>query len=233
VNHVTPIPASLDSRAAAPILCAGVTTYRALKASAAQHGEWIVIPGAGGGLGHLAVQYARVRGLRVIAIDTGADKHALCTKLGAEVWIDFQETSDIVGEVMKATDGTGAHFALVTAGTGAAYQQAVDYLRRNGTLLACGLPPKATLDASIYAIVVKVMALLVSVADLVLKPPQQGIKIIGSYIGNRQDAIEALDIAAQGHVVVHYQLKGLSELQTYAHSFSSRSPMINERYQSL
>jgi propanol-preferring alcohol dehydrogenase len=156
VHHVTPIPDSLDSRAAASFLCAGVTTYRALKISGATHGEWVVIPGAGGGLGHLAVQYARVRGLRVIAIDTGADKKALCEKLGAEAWIDFRETEDIVGEVMKATGGTGAHLALVTAGTSTPYKQAVEYLRKDGTLLACGIPPTATLDASLFHIVVKV-----------------------------------------------------------------------------
>jgi alcohol dehydrogenase, propanol-preferring len=118
----------------------------------------MVIPGAGGGLGHLAVQYARVRGLRVIAIDTGADKKALCEKLGAEAWIDFKETDDIVAEVMKVTGGTGAQLALVTAGTSLPYKQAVEYLRKDGTLLACGIPPTATLDASLFAIVVKVPA---------------------------------------------------------------------------
>jgi alcohol dehydrogenase, propanol-preferring len=156
VNHVTPIPAGLDSSAAASILCAGVTTYRAIKYSGAQQGDWIVLPGAGGGLGHLAVQYARARGLRVVAIDTGAEKKALCEKLGAEKWIDFKETKDLVQAIKDATDGLGPHVAVVTAATGVAYQQAVDYLRPGGTLMAVGLPGKATLDASIFFTVLKV-----------------------------------------------------------------------------
>jgi propanol-preferring alcohol dehydrogenase len=161
-HHVTPIPANVDSRAAASILCAGVTTYRALKFSGAQHGDWLVISGAGGGLGHLAMQYARVRGLRVIAIDTGAEKKALCEKLGAEVWIDFKETENIASAVHAATGGLGAQLALVTAGTGEGYRQAISYLRRGGTLVACGLPPTATLDASIYGIVVNVLLMSVT-----------------------------------------------------------------------
>ncbi len=78
-------------------------------------GDWIVIPGAGGGLGHLAVQYARARGLRVIAIDTGDEKAKLCKDLGAEAWIDFKTSKDIVADVKEATGGPGAHTAVVTA----------------------------------------------------------------------------------------------------------------------
>jgi alcohol dehydrogenase, propanol-preferring len=160
VNHVTKIPDGIESAAAASILCAGVTTYRAIKYSQTQAGDWIVLPGAGGGLGHLAVQYARVRGLRVIAIDTGADKKALCERLGAEVWIDFKETKDIVGAIRQATGGLGAHAAVVTAATGAAYSQAVDYLRNGGTLMAVGLPGEAKLDANIFFTVYKVSFLI-------------------------------------------------------------------------
>lgn len=65
---VSPIPKDLKSADAASILCAGVTTYRAVKYSNTEAGDWVVIPGAGGGLGHLAIQYANVRGLRVIAV---------------------------------------------------------------------------------------------------------------------------------------------------------------------
>lgn len=70
----------------------GVTSYRALKYSDTHIGDWIVIPGAGGGLGHLAVQYAAAMGLRVVAIDTGEEKRKLVEKLGAEKWIDFKTT---------------------------------------------------------------------------------------------------------------------------------------------
>jgi len=115
VHHVTKIPEGFDSAAAASILCAGVTVYRALKNSNAHIGDFIVLPGAGGGLGHLAVQYAVNMGLRVIAIDTGAEKHKLVMSLGAEKWIDFKESKDIVKDIKDATGGFGAHAALVTA----------------------------------------------------------------------------------------------------------------------
>ncbi|KAJ3910988.1 hypothetical protein F5877DRAFT_9393, partial [Lentinula edodes] len=90
VNYVMPIPKGFPSDAPASVLCTGVTVYRAIKNSQTNPGDWIVIPGARGGLGHVAVQYARVRGLCVIAIDTGVEKKNLCLKLGAEKWIDFK-----------------------------------------------------------------------------------------------------------------------------------------------
>ena len=76
--------------------------------SAVKPGQWIVLPGAGGGLGHFAVQYAKSMGMRVIAIDGGEAKEKLCKDLGAEAFIDFQKTKDITGEVMKLTT-YGAH----------------------------------------------------------------------------------------------------------------------------
>ncbi|EGN92848.1 hypothetical protein SERLA73DRAFT_190405 [Serpula lacrymans var. lacrymans S7.3] len=195
VHHVTPIPEGIDNNAAASVLCAGVTVYRALKYSGAHIGNWVVLPGAGGGLGHLAIQYAVAMGLRVVAVDTGSHKKELCLKLGASKWIDFKETKDLVNAIREACDGKGPHLAVVTAATGAGYTQAVDYLRPGGTLMAVGLPGDATLDASIFFTVFK------------------SITIKGSYVGNRQDAIEALDIAAAGKVKVHYDLRGLSDLK--------------------
>ncbi|KIY47085.1 GroES-like protein [Fistulina hepatica ATCC 64428] len=194
VNHVTPIPEGFDSFEAASILCAGVTVYRAIKHSQTKPGDWIVLPGAGGGLGHLAVQYAKIMGLRPIAIDTGEAKKQLCLKHGAEAWIDFKETSDIVGAVKALTDGKGAHSAVVTTASPSGYTQAVDYLRSGGTLMAVGLPPSAKFEASIFWTVFK------------------AISIIGSAVGNRQDAIEAIDIAARGGVACYYAKKPLSEL---------------------
>lgn len=78
---------------------------------------------------------------------------------------------------------------------GVAYQQAIEYLRPGGKLMAVGLPGEATLNASIFFTVFK------------------SISILGSYVGNRQDAVEAMDIAARGKVVVYYALKGLSDLK--------------------
>ncbi|KZT07129.1 GroES-like protein [Laetiporus sulphureus 93-53] len=198
VNHVTPIPANMDSFEAASILCAGVTVYRALKYSKAHIGDWIALPGAGGGLGHLAVQYATDMGLRVLAIDTGEEKKELCLKLGAERWIDFNTSKDLVKDIVEACDGFGPHAAVVTAATSAAYAQAIDYLRPGGNLMVVGLPAHAALSADIFFTVTK------------------SISIYGSYVGNRQDAREALDIASRGKVKCYFVTKPLSALaETY------------------
>jgi len=195
VHHVTPIPDGIESADAAPILCAGVTVYRAIKYSDTHIGDWIVLPGAGGGLGHLAIQYASQMGLRVVAIDTGAEKKELCLKLGAEKWIDFNESKNLVKDVKDACDGLGPHCALVTSATAAGYQQAIEYLREGGTLMAVGLPGEAKLEASIFFTVFK------------------SLNIKGSYVGNRQDAQEALNIAARGKVKCHFVVKKLSDLK--------------------
>ncbi|KAI6029593.1 chaperonin 10-like protein [Pisolithus microcarpus] len=181
VQHVTPIPESLDSQAAASVLCAGLTVYRALKYSGARIGNWVVLPGA-------AVQYAVAMGMRVVAIDTGADKRDLCLELGAEKWIDFKETQDIVSAIKEACDGQGAHCAVVTTATSAGYAQAIDYLRPGGSLMVVGLPGSAKLESSIFWTVLK------------------SISILGSYVGNRQDTVEALEIRCS-------RLKSLSQLQ--------------------
>ncbi|KAF8068989.1 mannitol-1-phosphate dehydrogenase MPDH1 [Lyophyllum atratum] len=195
VNHVTPIPEGFDSMAAASILCAGLTVYRALKYSQTSPGDWIVVPGAGGGLGHLAVQYAKYMGRRVIAIDTGEDKKKLCQDLGADFWIDFKESKNVVTDIQNATEGLGAHSCVVTAASSSGYKQAVEYLRKGGTLMAVGLPGKAMLETPIFFTVYK------------------SLSILGSYVGNRQDAREAISIAAAGGPKVHFQVKKLHELQ--------------------
>lgn len=140
-------------------MCGGVTAYvsqdiqtimyetfmtdwrfkNACKRSKVRPGQWIVLPGAGGGLGHLAIQYAKAMGMRVIAVDGGDAKRDLCIKLGAEKFIDFMTTEDIPAEVMKIT-GLGAHGILVTAAAKAAYLSAPSMLRSGGTLVAVGLP---------------------------------------------------------------------------------------------
>jgi len=195
VDHVTPIPDGFPSVDAASVLCAGVTVYRAIKYSQTQQGDWIVLPGAGGGLGHLAVQYAVARGLRVIAIDSGEDKKQLVLGLGAEAWIDFKETQDLVADIKRITGGLGAHSSIVTATSSSGYAQVVDYLRSGGTLVAVGLPGTATLEASIFFTVLK------------------SISIIGSCAGNRQDSIEAIDIAARGKVKVFFKQQALADLK--------------------
>ena len=100
-----------------------------------------------------------------ILSDTGKEKRDLCFKLGAEKWIDFKETKDLVKDIQDATDGLGPHAAVITAATSVAYQQAIDYLRPGGTLMVVGLPAKASLSADIFFTVTK------------------SINILGSYVG--------------------------------------------------
>jgi propanol-preferring alcohol dehydrogenase len=165
-----------------------------LKYSETSPSDWIVIPGAGGGLGHLAIQYAKYMGRRVIAIDGGEEKRKLCMDLGADKWIDFTESKDIVADVIAATHGKGAHAALVTTDSPSGYTQAIGYLRTNGHLMAVGLPPVAKLDGPIFDVVFK------------------SLTIHGSYVGTRQDAIEAIEIAATGAVKCHYKLLKLADI---------------------
>ncbi|ODN77762.1 hypothetical protein, variant 1 [Cryptococcus amylolentus CBS 6039] len=193
-RHVTPIPKGLDSAGAASILCAGVTTYKALKVSNTKVGDWVALPGAGGGLGHLAVQYAKAMGLKVIAIDTGDAKEKLVKSLGADAWVDFRTTKDLVGDVKAITGGLGPSAALVTAANKSGYTQAIDYLKPSGTLVAVGMPD-AEMGANVFWTVFK------------------SIRIQGSYVGNRQDAYEALEIAAAGKVKVVYEQKTLADLK--------------------
>nr|POE89288.1 alcohol dehydrogenase 2 [Quercus suber] len=119
-NYVTPIPESLASDVAAPMLCAGVTVFSALRKSTAEAGDWIVLLGAGGGLGHLACQIAsRGMGMRVIGIDAGSKKDLVLAS-GAEVFIDHtQGTAE--DEVKKVTGGLGAKAVLVLTAANGAY----------------------------------------------------------------------------------------------------------------
>lgn len=142
----------------------------------------------------LAVQYAHAMGLRVVGIDTTEEKKKLVLSLGAEKWIDFRETKDLVADIKAATGGLGPHAAVVAAASQSAYEQAVDYLRPTGTLVVVGMP-NAPLGANVFWTVFK------------------SIRIVGSYVGNRQDAIEALEIAAAGKVKVHFALKKIGDLK--------------------
>ena len=166
--------ASIHSEVA-PILCAGVTVYKGLKVTDTRPGQWVAISGIGG-LGHIAVQYARAMGLRVVAIDVDDAKLELATRLGAEVAINAR-TGDVVEEVQAATGGV--HGVLVTAVHPQAFGQAIGLARRGGTIVFNGLPP-GDFPAPIF--------------DIVLK----GLTIRGSIVGTRQDMAEALDFYARG-----------------------------------
>ena len=120
-TYVTPIPESLESADAAPMLCAGVTVYSALRKSNTQSGDWVVLLGAGGGLGHLATQMAsRGMGLRVIGIDSGSKKD-IVMESGAEHFIDFTSSKDVAADVKALTGGLGANAVLVLTAANGAY----------------------------------------------------------------------------------------------------------------
>src|ERR1700693_2618111 len=127
-DYLGRMPKNLSFVDAAPILCAGVTTYKGLKETNARPGEWVVISGAGG-LGHVAIQYAKAMGLHVAAVDLGPEKMALARKLGAEITIDAK-LQDPATEIQKQIGG--AHGVLVTAVSNIAFKQDVRHVPRGG-----------------------------------------------------------------------------------------------------
>lgn len=187
------IPPGTDLAKVAPILCAGVTVYKALKTANCEPGQWVAVSGAGGGLGSLCVQYARAMGLRVLAIDGGADKGALVTRLGAEAYVDFTAVKDVVAEVIKITDG-GAHGAINVSVAQSAMNQSVDYLRSNGTSVLVGLPKGAEVTVPVFSAVAR------------------SIAVKGSYVGNRLDTAEAIDFFSRGLIECPIEIESLSDL---------------------
>jgi propanol-preferring alcohol dehydrogenase len=184
-----PIPDQLGFDEAAPILCAGVTTYKGLKETDAQPGDWVVISGIGG-LGHVAVQYAAAMGYRVIGVDISNDKLDLARALGAEITLNAKRI-DPADEVQRLIGG--AHGALVTAVSSVAFSQAIGMLRRGGTMSLVGLPP-GSFQTPIF--------------DVVLKR----LTIRGSIVGTRADLTEALAFAARGKVRATFETQPLDAI---------------------
>jgi propanol-preferring alcohol dehydrogenase len=193
-DYLGRIPDKLSFTEAAPILCAGVTTYKGLKETEARPGEWVVISGVGG-LGHIAIQYAKAMGLHVAAVDLGAEKLQLARKLGAEIAIDA--ATDDPAQVIQKTIG-GARGVLVTAVSPVAFKQAVGMLRRGGTCVLNGLP------AGDFP---------VSIFDLVLNR----YTLRGSIVGTRRDLEEALAFAADGKIGATIETQPLDSINDVLH----------------
>ncbi|SCU84238.1 LAMI_0C06766g1_1 [Lachancea mirantina] len=187
------IPAGTDLSQVAPILCAGVTVYKALKSANLKAGQWVCISGACGGLGSLCIQYATAMGYRVVGIDGGAEKAKMFKELGGEVFIDFTKTKDIVAEVLKVTNG-GAHGTINVSVSEAAISASTEYCRPNGTVVLVGMPSGAQCKSDVFNHVVK------------------SISIVGSYVGNRADTREALDFFSRGLVKSPIKIAPLSDL---------------------
>ncbi len=189
-NYVALVPAGLSPSDAAPLICAGVTTYKGIKETEARPGEWIAVSGAGG-LGHLAIQYAKAMGLHVCAIDIDDGKLAHAKRLGADVVINAK-AGDPGAAVQKATNG-GAHGVLITAPSLSAFKQGVGMTRRRGTCVLVGLPP-GDFPVPLFDVVAKC------------------ITIRGSFVGTREDMAEALAFATEGKVKADIELRQLSSI---------------------
>ncbi|MFG2432695.1 alcohol dehydrogenase AdhP [Streptomyces sp. NPDC048590] len=185
------IPEGVDLAAVAPILCAGVTVYKGLKESEVRPGEWVLISGIGG-LGHIAVQYARAMGMRVVAVDVSDEKCGLARRHGAELAVNALSDPDPAATIKEFTGG-GVHGGLVTAVNGAAFSQGVGALRRGGTLALVGLPPEQ-FPLDIFSTVLF------------------GLTVRGSIVGTRADLAEALDFFARGLIEPTYTLRPLADI---------------------
>ncbi|MGC2780441.1 MAG: alcohol dehydrogenase AdhP [Bradyrhizobium sp.] len=184
------LPANVNFAKIAPILCAGVTTYKGLKETDTRPGEWVVISGVGG-LGHVAIQYAKAMGLKAIGLDIAEDKLKLALEAGAEHAVNARD-KDAVERVIQITGG-GAHGVLVTAVSTPAFAQALHMVRRKGTVALVGLPP-GEFPTPIF--------------DVVLKR----ITVRGSIVGTRRDLDEAIAFAVEGKVGAEVTTAPLSEI---------------------
>ena len=189
-DYSVKVPDGLDSAAASSVTCAGVTTYKAVKVSNIRPGQWIAIYGLGG-LGNLALQYAKnVFNARVIAVDINDDQLQFAKEMGADLVINSR-TEDAAKVIQEKVGG--AHAAVVTAVAKVAFNSAVGALRAGGRLVAVGLPPEA---------------MSLDIPRLVL----DGIEVVGSLVGTRQDLVEAFEFAAQGKVVPKVTLRPIEDI---------------------
>ncbi|MEM1428938.1 MAG: alcohol dehydrogenase AdhP [Pseudomonadota bacterium] len=187
--YVGGLPAGLEFGPAAPVLCAGVTVYKGLKELEAKPGDWVAISGIGG-LGHMAVQYAKAMGYHVVAVDISDDKLRLAREMGADVTLNAS-TTDVVDELTK--QGHKVDGVLVTAVSTAAFSQALGMLKRGGFMSLVGLPP-GSFPLPIFEIVL------------------QRITVRGSIVGTRNDLTEALEFAGEGQVSSHFSWDSLDNI---------------------
>jgi alcohol dehydrogenase, propanol-preferring len=189
-NYVAHVPAGLAPADAAPLICAGITTYKGIKETGARPGEWIAISGVGG-LGHLAIQYAKAMGLLVCAIDIDDSKLAHAKRVGADLAINANVGDP--GAAVKKETGGGAHGVLITAPSLSAFKQGVGMTRKLGTCVLVGLPP-GEFPVPLFDVVAN------------------RITIRGSFVGTRQDMAEALAFAVGGKVKADIELQPLAAI---------------------
>ena len=190
-RYVVPVPDAVSSRDAAPLTCAGVTTFAAIKAADVQPGERVAVFGIGG-LGHLALQYARLRGAVVIAVDVEDEKLDLAIELGADHIVNARRRDP---EAAIRELG-GADVAVALAAASESFDQAFHSLNRGGRLVCVALPAHGTMQIPIF--------------DTVLG----GISIIGSIVGTRQDLADVFALHAAGRTQVVAESRKLDEINT-------------------
>jgi alcohol dehydrogenase, propanol-preferring len=188
-RYVVNVPEGVDPFDAAPLTCAGVTTYKAVKVAGTRSSDLVAVFGVGG-LGHLAVQYARIAGGRVVAVDLFDEKLELAKELGAEFVINADKT-DPVAAIQELG---GADQAIALAVSPKSFVQAYASLRRGGTLVFVALPPENHIQLPIFETVLN------------------GITIVGSIVGTRLDLREVLELHAAGKTRVIRETRPLAEV---------------------
>jgi propanol-preferring alcohol dehydrogenase len=188
-DYVAHVPDGVDPLDAAPLTCAGVTTYKAVKMSGAAPGQLVAVFGIGG-LGHLAMQYAKIAGATVVAVDVVDEKLELAKELGADYTVNAM-TEDPVEAIKKLG---GAHAAISVAVAPKAFQQAYNSLRRGGTLVFVALPADNYVQLPIFETVLN------------------GITVVGSIVGTRKDLAEVFQLHALGRTTVIRETRTLDEV---------------------
>jgi propanol-preferring alcohol dehydrogenase len=189
-RHVVKVPKGVDPFDAAPLTCAGVTTYKAVKMSGAKPADLVAVWGIGG-LGHLALQYARIAGASVVAVDLFDEKLELASELGAEFTVNAAE-QDPVAAIKKLG---GADAAVVLAVAPKAFEQAFASLRRGGTMSLVALPAENRMQLPIFETVLN------------------GITVVGSIVGTRLDLRDVFDLHAAGKTRVIREERPLDDVE--------------------
>lgn len=198
-SHTARLPDNLSFVEAAPLLCAGLTVHRALNDSGVAANQRVAIFGIGG-LGHLAVQLAKARGAEVIAVDVSDDKLGLARECGADHTINAA-TTQAYKEVKKLG---GAHVAMVTSGSKAAYETALRSLRKGGTLSVVGMSPEP-----------------ISLSTVAMVSGEY--RIVASAVGTRQDLREVLRLAAEGKVRCRIETRPFEQADAVLNEMQSGS----------
>lgn len=188
-RYVVPVPDGMNSIDAAPLTCAGVTSYKAVKVAGTRPSDLVAVVGVGG-LGHLAIQYAAIAGARVVAVDLIDEKLELARELGAEFTVNARR-QDPVAAIQRLG---GADQAIVLAVSPVAFEQAFRSLRRGGTLVCVGLPAENEMKLPIFETVLG------------------GITVVGSIVGTRADLREVFELHRAGRTTVISECLPLTQI---------------------